>query len=880
MRAACASPADACAEARAPRPSPSRRGCHVTVLRLALRELRNDPRFAAFFATSLALGFMGFVALDSFQASVVRELRARSRAFLGGDLVVTSRRPLAQAEIARLDALAGEGARSASVVELFSMAAAGERARLVELHAIDAGFPLHGEIALEGTGPARSPEQRALRARRGVWVDPALLAGLSRGIGDDVALGAARFPILGAIARDGGRPSSGFSIAPRVYLALEQLPATGLVTTGSRIEYRRFYRLAAGEPDAVARAMRQDLAGAQLEVRSHAEVTSDLSRAYAKVGDALGLVALAAIFLAGVGAAHLFRAFLLRRVDDVAILLSLGATRRRAERVFLVQLTLLGVAAGALACALAALLLPGLARLAQGFVPQGFSPRVGWQALLAVSVLAVAGGVAACFPLLRELRELRPAELFAAAPRPALSPRPGRVAAWLPALAFFVGVCLWRAPSPATGAWFAGIFGASLALLAGLGLVALRALSALPSPRRLALRIALRELARGRGAALSCFTALALCVLLLGLAPQLRASLGRDLEVPGSAGLPGLFLFDIQPEQREALAAHVAARGSRLDRVSPLVRARLLAIDGKPVRDLAPGDPPPARSRAARDAEGDARSLRSRSYNLTYRDALAPDERLLTGRAFSGVRAPGELAEISLEREFAERMGVAVGDSLEFDVQGVAVAGRVVNLREVRWQSFEPNFFVAFQAGVLEEAPQTFLASVGSLPAAQREALQASLAEAFPNISSVDVTRAVRRLLALAAQLEWALAGTAALSLLVGLAVVYAIARDQARARRLETNLLKVLGADFRSIRAALDFEYGTLGALAALAGSAVCAAASALLAHFVLGVAWTPALAPLLGSALGVPLLCIVAARLAARAVLRERPLVLLQEH
>jgi putative ABC transport system permease protein len=851
----------------------------VTVLRLALRELRNDPRFAAFFATSLALGFMGFVALDSFQASVGRELRARSQAFLGGDLVVTSRRPLAPEEVARLDAAAGAGAQSASVVELFSMAAAGPRARLVELHAIDAAFPLRGVISLEGGGPAREPEQQALRERRGVWVDPALLAGLRLGLRDELALGTARFRILGAVARDGGRPTSGFSIAPRVYLALEHLPATQLVATGSRIEYRRFYRLAAGEPDAVARAMRQDLADAQLDVRSHSEVTSDLSRAYGKVSDALGLVALAAIFLAGVGAAHLFRAFLQRRVVDVAILLSLGATRRRAERVFLAQLALLGVAAGLLACALAALLLPGLVRLAQGFVPADFSPRIGWNVVLSVSVLAVAGGIAACLPLLLRLRELRPAELFAAGGRGALTLRNGHPGAWLPALALFVGVCLWRAPSPTTGAWFAGIFGASLVLLAGLGLGVLRGLAALPSPRRLAPRLALRELARGRGTALSCFTALALCVLLQGIAPQLRATLSRDLETPGPRGLPGLFLFDIQPEQREPLSLHVAARGVRLDRVSPLVRARLTAIDGRPVQDPAPGAPPPARSRAVRDAEGDARSLRSRTYNLTYRDALAPDERLLAGQPFSGARRDGEPAEISLEIDFAERLGVEIGDSLDFDVQGVPVSGRVVNLREVRWQSFEPNFFVAFQSGVLEDAPQTFLASVPSLPAEEREALQASLAEAFPNVSSVDVTRAVQRLLALVAQLEWALSGTAALSLLVGLAVVYAIARDQARSRRFETNLLKVLGADFRVIRGALDCEYGALGALAALAGSTVCALASAVLARFVLDVPWTPALAPLFGSAFGVPLLCVVAARLAARSVLRERPLVLLQE-
>jgi putative ABC transport system permease protein len=361
-------------------------------------------------------------------------------------------------------------------------------------------------------------------------------------------------------------------------------------------------------------------------------------------------------------------------------------------------------------------------------------------------------------------------------------------------------------------------------------------------------------------------------VLLLGIAPQLRGVLDERMRAPERGALPSLFLFDIQPEQREALAAHVAARGARLERVSPMVRARLDAIDGEPVATAAGAEPA--------DARGEARRLRVRRYNLTYRERLTPSETLRDGRDFSGSWRPdaGSPPEVSLELDFARRLGVGLGDTLAFDVQGVPVEGRVVNLREVRWNSFQPNFFVAFQPGVLEGAPQIFLASVPALPAREREALQASISQAFPNVSSVDVTRAVRRLLALIGQLQWALASTAALSLGVGLVLVFAVARDQARARRWETNLLKVLGADFRRIRAALDLEFGLLGLLGALAGSAVGLAASALLSHFLLEASFHISPAPLLGTCVGVPALCMLAGRIATRRVLRERPLALLQ--
>ncbi|HVN39824.1 MAG TPA: FtsX-like permease family protein [Myxococcota bacterium] len=850
----------------------------MTSLRMALRELRNDPRFAAAFVACLALGLAGFVALDAFESAVSAELRARSQAWLGGDLVVESRRPLSADEIAGYDAQAGPGAEIASRVELFSMAAAGGRARLVELCAIDDAYPLYGEIELEGLGAAGPRERRALRESHGVWADPALLRALGVGPGAEIALGSARFTVQGAITRDSGRAASGLSLAPRVYVAQASLPATGLVATGSRVEYRRLYRLADADADAVAHAMRVARSDLQIEVRAHGEAAGELSRAWARVTDALSLVSLAAVFLACVGAAHLFRAHLLRRQGDVAILLALGATRRRAEQIFLQELALLGVAAGLLASGLGALLLPLCAWLAQDVLPAGFAPRVGASAIAVATGLATAAGIASCLPLLARVRALRPAQLFAEAPSPALAgARPLAALAWAPAALLFVVVCLWRAPGVAAGAWFAGLFAGSLVLLAAIGAGALRA-AAWPSPRWLELRLALRELSRGGAGALSCFAALALCVLLQGLAPQLRASLARDLEAPDESGLPSLFLFDIQPEQREALAAHVAARGARLTRVSPLVRARLTTLRGEPVRDRDAGEAPAARARFARDGD-DARRLRTRGYNLSYRDELAPGERLLAGRPFSpgGARGDGP-AEISLEQGFAERLGVGLGDALAFDVQGVPVEGRVVSLREVRWQSFEPNFFVLFQSGVLEQAPQTFLASVPALPESQREALQASLADAFPNVSSVDVTRMVERLLTLAARLEWALRGTSGLSLAVGLAVVFAIARDRARARRVETNLLKVLGADFRRLRRAHDLEYGLLGLCAALAGTAVCAVASAALARGVLGVAWTPDPAPLVAGALGAPLACIAAARLASGAVLRERPLALLQ--
>ena len=853
----------------------------MLLLRLAIREIRNHPRFSLFFTLNLALGFAGFVALDAFESSVSSALEARSQAFLGADVAVNASRALTDEEREAIDDVAGAGAEVANAVVLFSMAGNGERARLVELRAIDRAFPLYGEIALDdGTLGSEAPVRDAFRDAPGAWIDPPLLAQLGVAVGDGVRIGRQTFRVQAVVDRDGGRASSGFSIAPRVYIDLAQLDATGLVATGSRLDFQRLYRLPEGSDAAgAARSMRFLLDDPRTRARSHDEATEDLARSYGAVTRYLGLVALVAIFLAGLGAAHLFRAHLTRRVRDLAILVSLGATRSRAQAIFLVQLCLLGAAAALLAAGLGAALLPVLTGVVADIMPVGFAPRVGLRSVVVVLALATVGSSLACLPLVMRLRRLRASELFAEQAQPSLSASPRDGWWWLPAALAFWALACWRAQSLFVGSAFSGVFAASAVTFALLGLVALGALGTLPPRRNLSWRLALRELSRGRVRAISSFVSLALCALLVSLVPQMRAVLDRDLETPEGTTLPGLFLFDIQPEQREPLREHVRGEGSELQRLSPMVRARLDRINGEPVRH-SPGEPRPPGLRANRDAEAELRRLRSRRYNLTYREALTDSERLVDGRPFSGRFDPtgDALAEMSLEADFAERLGLALGDTLTFDVQGVLVEGTMVNTRQVRWNSLQPNFFVLFQPGVLEDAPSIFLASVPQLAPERLDALQASIQAAFPNVSSIDVTRAVARMLGLIDQLQWALAGSAWLSLAVGWLLVTSLARDAARARRWETNLLKVLGAELPAIRRALDVEFGLLGLSAGMVGAGVSVVAAWGFSTFVVEVPWALEWRSLVLPCLGIPLICVLSARAAARGVLQERPLALLQ--
>jgi len=469
--------------------------------------------------------------------------------------------------------------------------------------------------------------------------------------------------------------------------------------------------------------------------------------------------------------------------------------------------------------------------------------------------------------------------LFREGASPRLERGPRDFLLLLPALALFWLLAVWRAGDLRAGSLFALIFGVALAVLAFVARLGLRGLALIPPLPSLAPRLALRQLARRGGSGVAGFVSVARWALMVSLAPQLQSILAREVVPPEESSLPSLFLFDIQPEQVEPLGEHLRKRGTELQRTSPMVRARLVAIDGVPLRaGVAAGEGTSPTEPSRTDGRNrETRRLRTRRYNLTYRPALTSSEKLVEGRDFSGPIADAQ-PELSLEIDFARSLGVGLGSRLAFDVQGVPVEGRVVNLREVRWNSFQPNFFVLFQPGVLEEAPQVFLASVPRLPDGEREALQASIVEEFGNVSVIDVTRSVKRLLALLAQLQWALTSTATLSLAVGLVLIFAIARDQARDRRWEINLLKVLGADFAQIRKIHDIEFGVLGILATLAGIGCSCLASAILGTMVLKVAWVPAFPPLFFAAVAIPTICVATARVATRGVLRERPLELLQ--
>ncbi|MBF0276560.1 MAG: FtsX-like permease family protein [SAR324 cluster bacterium] len=852
-------------------------------IKLAIKEIRNNSRFSLFFIVNLTLGLIGFIALDSFKTSIHHHLENNSKAILTADISVRSNQPFTSQEIELFTEIMGKDSEKAEQIHFISMIAGKKNSRMVRIIGIDGQFPLYGNIVLKNGGVVQSQEIREpLLTRHSVWAAKDLMLAFEFDEGDSVKIGQSSFEIVDTILEDPTSTASFLAGIPTVYMGIEQIQSTGLVQLGSRIRYERFYKLPVGtDLELLEEKLRQKLedlypGSPKIRVESHKDASQQLGRTLGYLNDYLGLVALIALFLAGVGAAYLFRSFLTDRFKEMAILISLGATRRDAYLMTLVQITILGFVSAVLASLLAYLFLPLLPTMLVNFLPKGFVSSMGWSSLVLAFFMGTLGSVICCLPILARIYSLNPIALFHENVIPTRVdhlPWLKTILSYLPILVIYWILAVWQAHSWIIGSLFVGLFLGSLLIL---GLVAWGLLSAcgkVSNQRGVTSKIALRNLNRNKVGAISCFLAIGLGSLLINLIPQIQGGLQEEISQPLNVKVPSFFLFDIQPDQVDSLKAYLQEEEYQLSYLSPMIRARLEEVNNKTFDSN--------REEAAMTREQEReRRFRNRGFNLTYRGELKDSESYVEGKPLSPLyNADAEgLPEISLEERFANRLGLQIGDELTFDVQSVPITGKVVNFRKVKWNSFQPNFFVLFQPGVLEEAPKTFLAGISNVEAERKLLLQNGIVQRFPNISVIDVSRIVSRILDITDQISWAIRVMAYLSIVAGLVVLFSIARYEVQHRFWEINLLKVLGARFEDVRSIVQIEFGILGFFAAVFGVLLSNLMSFAIAYIIFESIWSFSWLMTFFSIIGISLLSVATALLATHHLLRKKPLELLK--
>lgn len=803
------------------------------VLRMARRELRAEPARLFLLAGATAAGVAALVAVKSFTANLRDSIGRQARALLGADLTLSGTRPFSPRVERLLDSLASGGAASGGLARVTSFGAMAyvprsAGARLVQVAAVDGPYPLYGEIRTEPDSAWPALE----RGRRAV-VDPALLTALGARLGDTLALGAARFTIVGALATAPGEIGFRSVFGQRIFIPARYLGETRLLGFGAQVRYTAYLKLPPGRSaQAVATRYRPQLRAEQVRVRTAAENQRALTDTLTRLTDYLGLIALTALLLGGIGVASAVTVLVRRRLEAIAVLRCLGATAGQVFALYLIQAAVLGLAGGLIGAGFGLALQQALPPLARGLLPVDLRAAPVPRALVLGLGIGLWVSVIFAFLPLLAVRRVPPLAALRRAVEATAPPRDP----WRWAAAGLLGASVVGLAVLQVGDWHAGLIfsagiGAALAALWVAARLLMRALQRrLPARWPYVWRQGLANLFRPANQTVAVVLALGFGTFLLGTVLVVQHSLLRGLEATGGPQRPNLLLIDIQPDQLPAIRRELARRRLPSSDPVPIVPMRIRAVKDRPVAQLVTDGGGEA---------GNAWALR-REYRSTYRDTVVGSERVVAGAWPAAER--NSPVPISVEEDLARELGVGVGDEIVWDVQGVAVPSRIASLRAVEWARFEPNFFVVFAAGALERAPQSFVLLTRVDDPAARGRLQRELAERYANVTTLDLAVIQQILERLVGRVSLAIRFLALASLAAG-AVVLAGATAASRLQRIrEAVLLKTLGAGRRQLLRIALAEYLALGLLAVVAALGLATAAGWGLARFFFdGRFWVP---------------------------------------
>lgn len=794
----------------------------VATLRLALRMLARDARAGELrvLLAALIIAVASVTSVGFFADRIGRALTLESHQLIGADFVVSSDRAVAAAFA---DEAVKRGLKVTRAVNFPSMASASngapvagavEKTHLAGFKAVAAGYPLRGTLR---TAPDRNlPDAptREIPAAGTVWLDEQLVSSLEVKPGDMIGVGDTRLKFARVVTLEPDRGASFFAIAPRLLFNLADLQATKLIQPGSRVTYRL---LVAGEEAQMAGFVVWAKANLQrgqwIEEISNArpEVKNSVERAQ----QFLGLVALLAAILAAVSIALASRRFMQRHLDGCAVLRSMGASQRTLFTLFGIEFLLLGLIGSALGTVLGYAVHALLAGLL-GYLVTAQLPAAGPLPALqgfATGTLLLLGFA---LPPLVQLAGVPPIRVIR---RETGTPKAATLMTYLLGAGVLVGLILWQARD------------IKLGLIASAGFAVAMGVSAL------ATWWVLRWLARWRNAGgagrsdghnasgsgssnggsagfswrygvaamrrRSVATVTQVVALSLGLAALLLLTITRgdlmaqwEKTVPPDA--PNRFAINIQPDQRALFNEIFAKAGIAKPESFPMVRGRLIAINGKPTG--------PELFRDDR-----AKRLVDREFNLSYMSDLPAHNQVIAGGWFSPKQL--EAGALSVEDGIATTLNLKIGDQLTYEVAGRQFSAPVTNLRKLDWDSMRVNFFVIVTPKLLEPHPTTFI-SAFHLPAAHPR-LPDQLVARMPNLTIVDVDAILRQLRGVISQVAQAVQFIFFFTLAAGITVLYAALTASQDERVREAGIMRALGASSLQLKHAQWAEFILTGAMA-----------------------------------------------------------------
>jgi putative ABC transport system permease protein len=828
----------------------------MRALGFALRALLRDWRSGelAVLLAALLVAVTALTGVGFFTDRISQAVDQRAAEVLAADLRLRSTEPIST----DYDGLAKErGIGTARTISFPSVVFFGGDSALTAIRAVGPGYPLRGRLKISDAPFAPARETDALPGRGEAWLDSRLLARLGARIGDRVNIGSASFAVTRVLDYRPDQGSAFVDLAPSLLIPIEDLPATELLGAGSRATYALLF---AGPPaeirDFRAELVERKAPGERLV--GVAEESPQIQSSTKRAGRFLNLSAMITVLLAAVAVAMAARRYAARHLDNVALMKCMGAPQRLVLQVTVIELACVALIAAVAGAALGYLAQEILTRLLGGVVradlpPPSLAPV--W--LGGATALAILVGFA--LPPMLQLKRVPPARVL----RRNLEPPPLRYSiSYGLAIAAIVGVLFWLVRDARLVGFVAAGIGGMLAVLFGAGWVLVRLAGRLRGAVGVAWRYGVANLARRGRESVVQVVAFGLGLMVLLLLAVVRGDLLEDWRASLPSDTPNFFMINIPDADTGEFTRFIEGRGLPAPKLFPMIRARMLSINGRPIDEVAP--------------ESDrGREWAEREQNLSWAEKPQVDNRIVAGRWWNA----GDRGKhyVSVASEYQEDLGLKLGDRLAFDVAGETVEAEVLSFREVEWDTFRPNFFLVFSPGTLDGLAGTWLTSM-KLDAGQKT-MMVDLVRRFPSVSVFDIDQILAQVRDVIDRASLAVQYVFLFTLAAGITVLLAAIQSTRDERRYESAMLRTLGARRRVVLAGVASEFTALGMLAGLLAAIGATLAGWLLARNVFDLEY--AIDPwvwVIGLAAGA-LIVGGAGTLAARGVVNSPPISTLRE-
>jgi putative ABC transport system permease protein len=830
-------------------------------LRIALRNLRAGIGGFRIFLVCVILGVTAIAGVGSLSEAVGQGLSEEGQPLLGGDieLALVHR----QMSAAQRNVISGYGTLS-TVATVRAMASADDRRSLVEVKAVDDGYPLYGALRLASPAPLSNVLHPAT-GRHGVAADPLLLARLDLAIGDAIRIGEAQFTLQATIVSEPDRVADGFALGPRVLMSAAGLQATGLVRPGSLVTWR--YRLKLDQPQrlsSVAEALKARFPDAGWRMRLRDNAAPGVERYVQRLTLFLSLAGLTSLLVGGLGVANAVKAFLDRRRTQIALLRLIGASPATVFAAAFVEVMIIAILGTAIGVMLGALL-PFLAIfLFADALPVPVSSGLFPWPLLSAAVFGLVTAAAFALWPLGSIRKIAAIELIRGR-RTEVQSWPGLGHLLLTGLAF-CALMAWAfmvLEHKKMTAWYGLGATASFLVLALVGKYAVSLAGRLPAPRHAALRLALANLHRPGTPAPAIILSLGLGLAMFVMLALVDRSVTAELTASLPREAPSFFFLDVDKSEKDRFLTALREEPTARDiTTAPMLRGRIVDVNGTPAE----------RARTTADAAWALRGDRG----LTYSETLPAGSTLVAGQWWPvGYQGP---PLVSLTRDIADGLGLEIGDAMTVNVLGRKISARIASLREVDWRSLGINFVMVFSPNALAMAPHSNLVAVTVADARHGEFLD-RIADAFPTVTAITVSDALDAVADLLGKVVLAVRFANGLTLASGVLVLAGALTTGLATRRYEAAVLKTYGATRGKLVSVFALEFLIAGLITSVLAVIIGSLAAFALTSYVLEVTFRFSLAVASFTAALAMIAAVSAGLAATRSALGARPASLLRE-